>query len=115
MHVEKFSYGTLTIGGFKINVHIKKSVKPNLHYMSNVTSLTQLVFELLRAQRKTAEFLLCHISLGTIILVMQQIVTVHNERRPYFESFPCSQFLIFYPIMFYGMFEYFRMLLFSVA
>ena len=115
MRVEKFSYGALTIGGFKINVHMKKSVKPNLHYMSNMTSLTQLVFELLRAQRKTAEFLLCHISLCTVILVMQQIVTVRNERRPYFESFPCSQFLIFYPIMFYGMFEYFRMLLFSVA
>ena len=115
MHVEKFSYGTLTIGGFKINVHMKKSVKPNLHYMSNVTSLTRLVFELLHTQRKTAEFLLCHISLRTIILVAQQIVTVRNERRPYFESFPCSQSPIFYPIMFYGMFEYFRMLLFSVA
>ena len=47
MRVEKFSYGALTIGGFKINVHMKKSVKPNLHYMSNETSLTWLVFELL--------------------------------------------------------------------
>ena len=75
MRVEKFSYGALTIGGFKINVHMKKSVKPNLHYMSNVTSLTRLVFELLRSQQNTAEFLLCHISLRTIILVAQQIVT----------------------------------------
>ena len=52
MRVEKFSYGALTIGGFKINVHMKKSVKPNLHYMSNETSLTWLVFKLLHAQRK---------------------------------------------------------------
>ena len=115
MRVENFSFGALTIGGFKINVHIKKSVKPNLHYMSNVISMTRLVFELLRAQRKTAELLLYHISLRTIILVAQQIVTVRNERRPYFESFPCSQSPIFYPIMFYGMFECFQMLLFSVA
>ena len=50
MRVEKFSYGTLTIGSFKINVHMKKSVKPNLHYMSNETSLTRLVFELLHTQ-----------------------------------------------------------------
>ena len=90
MRVEKFCYGALTIGGFKINVHMKKSLKSNLHYMSNETSLTRLVFELLRLQQKTAEFLLCHISLRIIILVVQQIVTVCNERRPYFESFPCS-------------------------
>ena len=52
MRVEKFSYGALTIGGFKINVHMKKSVKPNLHYMSNETSLTWLVYKLLHAQQK---------------------------------------------------------------
>ena len=110
--VEKFSYGALMIGGFKINVHAKKSVRPNLHYMSNTTSLTWPVFKLLSEQRKMTVFLLCHISLPTIILVAQQIVTVHNERWPYFESFPCSLSPIFYPIMFYGMFEYSRMLLF---
>ena len=44
MHVEKFSNGTLMTGAFKINVHTKKSVKPTLHYMSNMISMTQLVF-----------------------------------------------------------------------
>ena len=68
------------IGGFKINVHAKKYVRPNLHYMSNTTSLTWPVFKLLSEQRKMTVFLLCHISLPTIILVAQQIVTVHNER-----------------------------------
>ena len=53
------------------------------------------------------------ISLYNIILVAQQIMTVHNERWPYFEYFPCSQSPIFYPIMFCGMFEYFWLLLFS--
>ena len=67
--VEKFSYGALMIGGFKINVHAKKSVRPNLHYMSNTTSLTWPVFKLLSEQRKMAVFLLWHISLPTIILV----------------------------------------------
>ena len=77
---KKFSHGALMIGGFKINVHAKKSVRPNLHYMSNMISIIRLIFKLLSAQRKTAEFLLCHISLRTIILFAQQIVTVRNER-----------------------------------
>ena len=58
---------------FKTNVHVKKYVSPNLHYMSNITSITWLVFKLLSVQRKLAEFLLCHFSLHTIILVAQQI------------------------------------------
>ena len=78
MHVEKFSYGALIIGGFKINVHAKKYVRSKLHYMSNIVSLTWLVFKLLSAQRKMAEFLLCNISLHTIISVAQQITSVHS-------------------------------------
>ena len=50
------------IGGFKMNVHVKKSVRPTLRYMSKMISMTWLVFKLLRAQRKTAEFLLSHIT-----------------------------------------------------
>ena len=43
-------------------------------------SMTQLVFKLLNVQQKMAEFLLRHISLHTIILVVQQTVTVRNKR-----------------------------------
>ena len=71
------------IGGVKINVHAKKSLRPNLQYYINqyvLISITQLVFKFLSVQRKMAEFLLCQISLRTIILVGQQIVTVCNER-----------------------------------
>ena len=68
------------IGSFMINVHMKKSVRPNLHYMSNIISLTWLVFKLLSEQQKLAEYLLCHFSLRTTILVAQQIVAVCSER-----------------------------------
>ena len=77
---EKFSHGAFMIGVFKVHVHARKSVRRNLHYMSNMISIILLVFKLLSAQQKTAEFLLCHISLRTITLVAQQIVTVRNER-----------------------------------
>ena len=50
------------IGGFKMNVHVKKSVRPTLYYMSKMISVTWLVFKLLSAQRNTAEFLLSHIT-----------------------------------------------------
>ena len=75
-----FPWHFLMIGVFKVIVHAKKSVRLNLHYMSIMISITWLVFKLLSAQQKTEEFLLCHISLRTIILVAQQIVTVRNER-----------------------------------
>ena len=68
------------IGSFKINVNVKKSLRPNLHYMGSIISITRLVLKFLGVQRKTAEFLLSQISLRTIILVAQQIVTVRNER-----------------------------------
>ena len=77
---DKFSHGALMIGVFKIIVHARKSVRLNLHYMSIMISIIRLIFKLLSAQQKTKEFLLCHISLPTIILVAQQIVTVRNER-----------------------------------
>ena len=77
---EKFCYGALMIGVFNIIVHAKKSVTLNLHYTSIMISIIWLVFKLLSAQQKTVEFLLCQISLRTIILVAQQIVTVRNER-----------------------------------
>ena len=65
------------IGSFMINVHMKKSVRPNLHYMSNIISLTWLVFKLLSEQQKLAEYVLCNF---TTILVAQQIVAVCSER-----------------------------------
>ena len=68
------------IGSFKTNVHAKKYVRPNLHYRVNIISLTRLHFKLSIVQQKTAKFLLCHISLHTIISVVQQIATVCNER-----------------------------------
>ena len=68
------------IGSFKINVHAKKYVRPNLHYRINIISLTRLLFKLSIVQQKTAEFLLSHISLRIIISVVQQIATVCNER-----------------------------------
>ena len=50
MHTDKFSYGALIIGGFKINVYAKIYVRPTLHYMSNVISMARLAFKLLSAQ-----------------------------------------------------------------
>ena len=91
---EKFSHGALMIGVFKIIVHARKSVRLNLHYMSIMISIIRLIFKLLSAQQKTEEFLLCHISLRTIILVAQQIVTVRNERSTSIERWIISSLAV---------------------